>query len=135
MGDDCDCNAKERIIYEGVSPDGLSAYQLAVRAGFKGTVEEWLHSLKGEKGDKGNDGNITFESLSEAQLKILQRPAQDKADEIQRMINEGLLTGPQGERGPKGDLSILTISEDGYWCIDGQKTTTKAQGPRGFEGP
>lgn len=135
MGDDCDCNARERIIYEGVSPDGLSAYQLAVRAGFKGTVEEWLQSLKGEKGEKGNDGDVDFTQLSETQIKLLQRPAQDKADEVQRMIDEGLLTGPQGERGPKGDLSILTISEDGYWCIDGQKTTTKAQGPRGFEGP
>lgn len=135
MGDDCDCNARERIIYEGVSPDGLSAYQLAVRAGFKGTVEEWLQSLKGEKGEKGNDGEVDFTQLSETQIKMLQRPAQDKADEVQRMIDEGLLTGPQGERGPKGDLSILTISEDGYWCIDGQKTTTKAQGPRGLEGP
>lgn len=134
MGESCDCTNQERIIYEGVSPDGMSAYQLAVRVGFKGTLEEWLLSLKGEKGDKGNDGDVAFESLSEAQLKILQRPAQDKADEVQRMINEGLLTGPRGERGPKGDTSILSISTDGYWCIDGQKTSTKAQGPQGEKG-
>ena len=36
--------------------DGLSAYDLAVKNGFKGTPEEWLESLKGEKGNPGNDG-------------------------------------------------------------------------------
>jgi len=50
------------------------------------------------------------------------------------MLNEGLLTGPQGPPGPKGDVSILTISADGYWCIDGQKTNTKAQGEKGEKG-
>lgn len=36
--------------------DGLSAYELAVKNGFEGTLEEWLESLKGEKGNPGNDG-------------------------------------------------------------------------------
>ena len=36
--------------------DGKSAYELAVAAGFTGTEEEWLASLKGEKGDDGADG-------------------------------------------------------------------------------
>lgn len=31
-------------------------YQIAVANGFKGTVDEWLASLKGEKGDKGEAG-------------------------------------------------------------------------------
>lgn len=31
--------------------DGLSAYQVAVKNGFKGTETEWLQSLKGPKGD------------------------------------------------------------------------------------
>ena len=38
---------------------GESAYEIAVRNGFKGTEEEWLQSLKGDKGqtgDKGPDG-------------------------------------------------------------------------------
>ena len=35
---------------------GRSAYQLAVDAGFKGTQEEWLASLKGEPGAPGKDG-------------------------------------------------------------------------------
>ena len=34
--------------------DGKSAYQIAVDAGFSGSYEEWLLSLKGEKGGAGN---------------------------------------------------------------------------------
>ena len=36
---------------------GRSAYQLALDAGFEGTLEEWLASLKGEPGKDGKDGN------------------------------------------------------------------------------
>lgn len=32
----------------------LTAYGLAVRNGFEGTLEEWISSLKGEKGDPGS---------------------------------------------------------------------------------
>ncbi len=37
--------------------DGASAYEIAVAHGFKGTKEEWLKSLQGEKGDKGDKGD------------------------------------------------------------------------------
>lgn len=36
---------------------GESAYEVAVRNGFKGTEEEWLASLKGEKGDPGSSSS------------------------------------------------------------------------------
>lgn len=36
---------------------GLSAYQLAQQAGFSGTLQEWLNSLKGAKGDAGSKGD------------------------------------------------------------------------------
>lgn len=40
---------------------GHSAYQLAVNAGFEGTEEEWIESLKGDKGDKGDTGDSAYE--------------------------------------------------------------------------
>ncbi len=36
--------------------DGLSAYQIAVNAGFTGTESEWIASLKGAQGDQGIQG-------------------------------------------------------------------------------
>lgn len=42
--------AKERGEFDGPPGDpGASAYQIAVNAGFEGTEEEWLASLKGER--------------------------------------------------------------------------------------
>lgn len=35
---------------------GISAYQVAVNAGFSGSVDEWLTSLVGAKGEKGESG-------------------------------------------------------------------------------
>lgn len=37
-------------------PAGLSAYEVAKKAGFSGTVDAWLLSLKGEKGNDGEPG-------------------------------------------------------------------------------
>ena len=37
--------------------NGLSAYEIAVANGFKGTEEEWIESLKGAKGDTGASGD------------------------------------------------------------------------------
>lgn len=37
-------------------PPGKSAYQLALDAGFSGSLTQWLASLKGAKGDKGDKG-------------------------------------------------------------------------------
>ena len=34
----------------------ITAYGLAVKAGYTGSLEEWLGSLKGDKGDKGDPG-------------------------------------------------------------------------------
>lgn len=62
---------------------GLSAYQVAVQHGFKGTEDEWLISLKGEKGEtgpKGDKGNTG-----------------EKGDTGERGPQ-----GPQGQIGPQG---------------------------------
>lgn len=40
----------------GTGSNGLSAYEIAVKNGYKGTEQEWLSSLKGEKGEQGPQG-------------------------------------------------------------------------------
>lgn len=42
---------------EKAGPQGLSAYEVAVKNGFIGTEQEWLDSLVGEKGEKGDRGS------------------------------------------------------------------------------
>lgn len=44
--------------------EALSAYEIAVENGFKGTEQEWLASLKGNKGEDGKD--ITIQDLYKA---------------------------------------------------------------------
>ena len=45
-------------------PAGESAYQTAVRLGFKGTEAQWIASLEGEPGPAGKDGTISSLSVS-----------------------------------------------------------------------
>ncbi|MCG4283708.1 hypothetical protein K9853_03110, partial [Lacticaseibacillus paracasei] len=49
---------------------GLSAYQVAVNAGFSGSVNQWLASLVGAKGDKGDKG-------ADAVISIISQAAYD----------------------------------------------------------
>ena len=51
---------------------GDSAYEIAVKNGFKGTEEEWLASLKGDP--------FTYEDFTPEQIKELQRPALEAAE-------------------------------------------------------
>lgn len=53
-----DTGAKGDTGEKGETGDqGLSAYQVAVNAGFHGSVDEWLTSLVGAKGDTGDKGD------------------------------------------------------------------------------
>lgn len=51
---------------------GDSAYEIAVKNGFKGTEEEWLASLKGDP--------FTYEDFTPEQIKELQQPALEAAE-------------------------------------------------------
>lgn len=44
------------VTVDSPGPAGLSAYQVAVKAGYTGTVEEWFETLKGEPGAQGPQG-------------------------------------------------------------------------------
>jgi hypothetical protein len=71
-------------------PAGKSAYQLAVDAGFVGTVTAWLASLKGVKGDSGAQGLQGLQGL--------QGPKGDAGTQGPKGD-----VGEQGPQGPKGD--------------------------------
>lgn len=79
--------------------DGLSAYELARAAGFRGTAQEWLASLAGPRGKDGRDGKdadpaVTAELVRRAVAEI-PRPADGKdadpaliADMVRRAVAE-----------------------------------------------
>ena len=84
---------------EGVR--GASAYEVAVKNGYKGTEEEWIYSIEnGVKGDKGDKGDpFTYEDFTDEQLAGLK--------------------GPKGDKGEKGDnviadLGVNSESDVGY---------------------
>ena len=50
------------IIIENQEDERYDIYLLAQEAGYKGTYEEWLESIKGEKGEDGHSPVITIEN-------------------------------------------------------------------------
>lgn len=64
-------------VFSQYGADGLSAYQLAVRDGFAGTEAEWLESLK-----------LHFQDLTQTDITLLQKPAADKADELDSKLSD-----------------------------------------------
>ena len=77
--------------------DGLSAYEIAVKNGFTGTITQWLVSLKGEKGDKGVKGDaFTYSDFTSEQIATLQKPATDAASNLTSF--ESNITNAENER-------------------------------------
>lgn len=58
---------------------GLSAYELAVENGYKGTVDEWLESLHGKP--------LTYDDLTPEQIEELQKPAKDIAEKAEAALS------------------------------------------------
>lgn len=93
---------------------GLSAYQVAVQHGFKGTEDEWLISLKGEKGETGPKGD--------------RGDTGEKGDTGER--------GPQGLQGERGLQGVQgEQGEPGIQGPIGPKGEKGDQGERGPQGP
>lgn len=75
---------------------GYSAYEVAVINGFRGTVDEWLESLKGK------DGELVFEELTEEQKALLKGEKGDPFtyEDFTEEQLEGLkVKGDTGRRG------------------------------------
>lgn len=121
------------VVYEGsISTIGKSPYDLAKAAGFKGTLEEWLLSLKGDKGDTGSQGLQGPQGIQgEVGVQGIQGPKGDTGKQGPRGLQgpEGPMgpQGPQGERGPAG------LRGDAFTYYD--FTPQQLEGLRGPEGP
>ena len=92
----------------------------------------------GEEGQKGKDGvsiqNIekTSTSGSVDTYTITYSDGSTSTFKVTNGVdgNQGI----QGEKGEDGRTPTITISEDGYWVIDGVKSTTLAKGQKGDTG-
>lgn len=94
---------------------GLSAYQLAVNAGFKGSETEWLDYLrKGPQGPQGTPGKDGKDGQSAYQIWLNNGHEGTETDFLNSLI------GARGERGPQGE--------------PGQNGQDGAQGPQGQPG-
>lgn len=94
--------------------DGLSAYEVAVKNGFRGTEAEWLESLVGPPGPQGEKGDTGEQGP-------------------QGIQGEPGVPGPQGEKGEKG-----APGEQGPAGPEGPKGDIGEQGsegPQGMIGP
>ncbi len=82
---------------------GLSAYQLAANAGFKGTEAEWLDYLrKGPQGPQGTPGKDGKDGQSAYQIWLNNGHKGTETDFLNSLIGQRGEQGPQGEPGKNG---------------------------------
>lgn len=94
----------------------ITAYGLAVKQGYSGTLEEWLRSLKGEKGDPGT---VAFEELTEEQVEMLRGKPGTNGVSVTHTWQGTVLTVTSAAgtssadlQGPKGDRGSPLWTED-----------------------
>ena len=97
-----------RHILETVQPAGgeavthgyyLSAYAIAVEHGYKGTVEQWLESLRGQKGDP-----FTYSDFTAEQLAALKGDKGDTGGTSLPVARANVPAGPDDAYTATGDL-------------------------------
>lgn len=104
----------------------MSAYGLAVRQGFKGTLDEWLASLQGMPGKDGPQGPpgkaFTYDDFTPEQLAELTGPEGPQGPRGPQ--------GPQGVQGPKGDAGTGLNILGTYTSVEALQSavTTPTQG-------
>ena len=85
--------------------NGLSAYELAMENGFKGTMTEWLSSLKGESGSIGPSGKSAYELAKE------QGYTGTLGEWLASLVGE---TGKDGINGTNGASAYELALENGF---------------------
>ena len=108
-------------------PQGESAYQVAVDAGYVGSESEWLASLKGEKGDQGPKGDPGEQGL--------QGPKGDPGEQgIQGPKGDSGETGVQGPKGDPGKSAYQVAVDNGFVGTEDEWLASLKQGPKGDQG-
>lgn len=116
--------------------DGASAYEIAIKRGFKGSEADWLVSLKGEKGDKGETG------ASGANGKDGYTPIKgvDYFDGVKGDRGDKGEAGERGEQGADGYspvISTMALSNGHRVTIvdgEGEKSFDVLDGEKGEQG-
>ena len=113
-----------------ISNDGKSAYDLAVEAGFEGTLDEWVESLRGSDGEngtegpKGEDGQSTYIHVAWADSPM----------------GDGFSTSDSTDKLYMGTyVDEIEADSENYldykWIrVKGEKGDTGEAGPRGLQG-
>ena len=89
---------------------GKSAYEIAEQYGFKGTVQEWLQSLKGIKGEKGEPGQNGKDAPTISNVKFSNNSLIfNLSDGSKQSVTIPTIQGPAGENGQPGkDAAKIT---------------------------
>ncbi|ARB11442.1 minor tail protein [Streptomyces phage ToastyFinz] len=85
-----------------VAVRGDSAYEVAVEAGFVGTVEQWLASLIGPQGVKGDTGQTGAAGDDAYEVAVAAGFVGDRAAWLASLVGPRGATGATGEQGPPG---------------------------------
>ncbi|WP_440571943.1 hypothetical protein [Streptomyces sp. KR2] len=83
-----------------VAVRGDSAYEVAVEAGFEGTVEQWLASLVGPRGATGDRGQTGAPGLDAYEVAVADGYSGTRAQWLTSLV------GPRGERGEQGEQGV-----------------------------
>jgi hypothetical protein len=124
---------------------GYSAYEVAVQQGFKGTVDEWLESLRGESGvylgpeEPQNEDIVVWIDTDEQSEGDPDEPSsgtngkdgEDGATFIPMVSSEGVISWSND----KGLSNPTPVNIRGPQGEPGEKGSTGATGPQGNTGP
>ena len=102
------------------------AYKVALDNGFDGTYEKWLRLI-----NKDQSSIITIEKIEEKDNLVKYAIIYNDGEEFFFTVENGKngKDGTTGEKGEKGENGLdgitptISISDDGYWVINGVKTS------------
>ncbi len=120
------------------SPEIQEVYQAYVDGGGTLSYEEWLATIKGEKGDTGEKGDKGDTGDAGISVKsVTKTSSTDNVDTYTITYSDdttSTFTVTNGKDGSNGETPVITINDDGEWCVDGTTTGVKATGNNGSNG-